>query len=373
VIVPFLDLESLHQGIADELFKAWANVLETSSFVGGQFVETFEWQWAEYCETSHAVGVANGTDALRLTLQALGVGPGDEVIVPTNTFIATAAAVVEVGAVPVFVDVDPDTLLIRPEDVAAAITSRTSAVIPVHLYGQPVDMPALMRVAEKAGIAVIEDAAQAHGARWNGRRVGSFGHAACFSFYPGKNLGALGDGGAVVTNDPGLAERVRQLANHGRGTDKYTHDVVGSNSRLDGLQAALLSVKIPHLDRWNEARRQAAASYRHLLAGLPVTITAERPEAESVHHLMVIRTQDRDSLRSEMEEAGIGVGLHYPVPCHRQRAFADLPELTLPVAEDAAQQLLSLPMFPHLTEAQIGATARAIDSHFGGKGAGHDG
>jgi dTDP-4-amino-4,6-dideoxygalactose transaminase len=373
MIVPFLDLENLHQEVADELFKAWANVLETSSFVGGPFVEALEWQWAEYCETSHAVGVANGTDALRLTLQALGIGLGDEVVVPANTFIATAAAVAEVGAVPIFVDVDPETLLMTPRHLAEAITPRTAAAIPVHLYGQPVDMPGLMSVAEKAGIVVVEDAAQAHGARWNGRRVGSFGHAACFSFYPGKNLGALGDGGAVVTNDPGLAERVRQLANHGRGADKYTHDVVGSNSRLDGLQAAILSVKIAHLDRWNEARRQAAASYRHLLSGLPLTLTAERREAESVHHLMVVRTEDRDGLRSGMHESGIGVGLHYPIPCHRQHAFSDLPERSLPVAEEAARRLLSLPMFPHITETQIGATVRAIESHFEGKEARDDG
>ncbi len=364
MIVPFLDLESMHEEVADELYKAWANVLETSSFIGGPFVEAFEWQWAEYCEVGHAVGVANGTDALRLTLAALGIGPGDEVIVPTNTFIATAAAAAEVGATPVFVDVDPKTLLMTPEHLAAAITPRTTAVVPVHLYGQPVDMPGILSVAEKAGIAVVEDAAQAHGARWNGRRVGSFGHAACFSFYPGKNLGALGDGGAVVTNDASLAERIRQLSNHGRGSDKYHHDVVGANSRLDGLQAAMLTVKTEHLDVWNEARREAAATYHRLLTGLPVILTHQPPEAESVHHLYVIRADARDSLQKSLEEAGIGVGLHYPIPCHLQPAFGHLPSVSLPVAEEAAGHLLSLPMFPHITDLQISAAVAAIEQHF---------
>ncbi len=367
MIVPFLDLESSHHEIEDELYKAWANVLSNSSFIGGPFVEAFEWQWAEFCEVPHAIGVANGTDALQLTLAALGAGPGDEVVVPANTFIATPAAVAAVGATPVFVDVDPGTLLMTAEHLAAAITPRTVGVIPVHLYGQPVDMTSIADVAERAGIWIVEDAAQAHGARWNGRRVGAFGHATCFSFYPGKNLGALGDGGAVVTADESLAGRIRQLGNHGRGADKHTHDVVGVNSRLDGLQAALLSAKVPHLDRWNESRREAAAAYDHLLANLAVEPTSQAAGAESVYHLYVIRAEDRQSLQEGLTADGIGTGLHYPVPCHQQPAFSHLPPVSLPVVEDAAPRLLSLPMFPHLTEHQVAATVDSVRRHTGGE------
>lgn len=361
--VPFADLLSMHREIADELDQIWGVVLERSSFIGGPYLDVFEEQWAEYCEVEHAVGVANGTDALRLTLEALGVGPGDEVIVPTNTFIATAAAVATVGATPVFVDVDPKTLLLTPQHVADAVTQRTAAVIPVHLYGQPVDMPAIVEVARRAGIAVIEDAAQAHGARWKGQRAGSFGDAACFSFYPGKNLGALGDGGAVVTNDAPLAERVRQLSNHGRGPDRYLHQVVGGNSRLDGLQAGILTLKLRRLDAWNEARRTAANAYRNLLSGLPVDLTEQRPEAESVFHLFVVQAPGRDELMNALAAAEIGAGLHYPVPCHLQPAFAGPTQPRLPVAEDAARRILSLPMFPHITENQIESTVNAIERH----------
>jgi dTDP-4-amino-4,6-dideoxygalactose transaminase len=361
--VPFADLHSIHREVADELDKMWESVIGSSAFIGGPYVETFESEWAEYCEVDHAVGVANGTDALRLTLSALEVGIGDEVIVPTNTFIATAAAVAAVGATPVFVDVDPATLLLTSEHVADAITPRTAAVIPVHLYGQPVDMPALMAVAQRTGIAVVEDAAQAHGARWDGRRVGSFGDAACFSFYPGKNLGALGDGGAVVTSNAKLADRIRQLSNHGRGPDRYLHEVVGSNSRLDGLQAAVLSVKLARLDAGNASRRAAANRYRELLSGLPLEFTQQRPEAESVFHLFVVQAAGRDELVMALESAGISTGLHYPIPCHLQPAFAHLPPAHLPVAEAVALRLLSLPMFPHITDRQIETTTDAIETH----------
>jgi len=361
--VPFADLSSIHREVESELGEVFEVVLKESSFIGGPHVEAFEAGWAAYCEIEHAVGVANGTDALRLTLEALGIGPGDEVIVPTNTFIATAAAVASVGATPVFVDVDPSTLLITPGHVEAAISDRTAAVIPVHLYGQPVDMPAIMEIAGKAGIAVVEDAAQAHGARWDGTRVGSFGDAACFSFYPGKNLGALGDGGAVVTRDASLADRIRQLSNHGRGADRYHHDVVGSNSRLDGLQAAFLSVKLPHLDSGNAARRVAAARYTQLLSSLPIQLTGQRPEAESVFHLFVVQTSDRDDLIQDLASEGIAAGLHYPVPCHLQPAFAHVSTPGLPVAEQAALRILSLPMFPHISEEQVDLTAGVIDRH----------
>lgn len=360
--VPFLDIGAMNDEVRPELDALWGDVVDSSGFVGGHYVETFERAWADYCEVSHAVGVANGTDALQLTLTALGIGPGDEVIVPANTFIATAASVAMVGASVVFVDVDPSTLLMTARTLAAAITPRTAAVIPVHLYGQPVDMESLLAVADAAGIAVIEDAAQAHGARWSGQRIGSFGRAACFSFYPGKNLGALGDAGAVVTNDPDLAERVRRLSNHGRGQGKYTHHVVGTNSRLDNLQAAMLLVKLSRLDAWNTARRAAAARYDELLSSF-VELTEQRPEAESVHHLYVIRTEDRDTLKKRLHDDGIASGLHYPIPCHLQPPYIDSNGGPLPVVEGAAHRILSLPMFPHMSETQIEATARAVQDH----------
>jgi len=360
--VPFLDLRAMNDEVRPRLDELWNQIVGTSAFVGGPHVEEFEARWARFCEVRHAVGVANGTDAIQLTLRALGIGPGDEVIVPTNTFIATVSSVANAGAKPVFVDVDPATLLMTASHVAAAITPQTAAVIPVHLYGQAVDMTAIMAVARRAGIAVVEDAAQAHGAKWDGRRVGSLGHVACFSFYPGKNLGALGDAGAVVTNDDTLAERVRQLSNHGRGAGHYAHDVVGFNSRLDGLQAAFLSAKLHRLDAWNEARRVAAARYDELLAPF-VELTDQRTEAESVYHLYVVRADDRDSLKRSLEDDGISVGLHYPVPCHLQPPFRDDMRPPLPVAEDAARRQLSLPMFPHMTETQVERTAGSVRQH----------
>lgn len=360
--VPFLDIQSMNDEVRNEMDEAWGHIVETSAFIGGPYVEEFERAWARYCEVPHAVGVANGTDAIALTLTALGIGPGDEVIVPANTFIATASAVATAGAKPVFVDVDPATLLMTSEHVSAAITARTAAVLPVHLYGQPVDMPSILEVAGRAGLAVVEDAAQAHGARWNGRKVGSFGHAACFSFYPGKNLGALGDGGAMVTGDPALADRVRQLSNHGRGQDKYTHGIVGTNSRLDGLQAAFLTAKLRRLDAWNEARRVAAARYDELLAA-HVELTDQRTEAESVYHLYVIRTDERDTLMGKLAGAAISAGLHYPIPCHLQPPFAREHQASLPISEDAAARLLSLPMFPHLSDEHVVATAGVVQLH----------
>lgn len=360
--VPFVDLHAMNEEVRQEIDEVWGHIVGTSAFIGGPYVEEFESAWASYCDTEHAVGVANGTDAITLTLTALGIGPGDEVIVPTNTFIATASAVVAAGATPVFVDVDPATLLMTASHVSAALTPRTAAVIPVHLFGQPVDMPAILQVASRAGIAVIEDAAQAHGARWNGRRVGSFGHAACFSFYPGKNLGALGDAGAVVTGDRALAERVRQLSNHGRGSDKHIHDVVGTNSRLDGLQAAFLTAKLRRLDSWNEARRAAAARYDESLSP-HVELTDQRDEAESVFHLYVIRVGHREDLQRRLERAGISSGLHYPVPCHLQPPYLQEGRLHLPVAEDAAARQLSLPMFPHITADQLTATVEVVQDH----------
>ena len=358
--IPFLDLNAMHAELRDPLNEVWLNLLHSGHFVGGEYVDRFEAEWAEYCGVEHCVGVSDGTAALELVLRALGIGPGSEVIVPTNTFIATAEAVVAAGARPVFIDVDPSTLLMTASGVQEALTPRTAAVIPVHLYGQPVNMDEIGRVARAARIAIIEDAAQAHGATWRGKRVGGLSDAACFSFYPGKNLGAFGDAGAVVTNDSRLADRVRMHSNHGRPPSApHLHHVVGTTNRLDALQAAILLVKLPQLDAWNAARERAAACYREALAGLPVQPVEVAPGARSSHHLAVIQTAHRDELRRRLADEGITTGIHYPIPCHRQRAFdAGAAVPVLPVSERAAERLLSLPMFPHLTDAQI---ARVVD------------
>jgi len=347
--------------------RAYLACLLDGAFIGGSPVTSFEREWAAYCGADHAVGVANGTDALQLSLTALGIGAGDEVVVPANTFIATAAAVVRAGATPRFADVSDDTLLVTPRTLAEAITPRTRAVIVVHLFGQVPDMNGLLAVAGQAGIAVIEDAAQAHGAEWRGRRAGSFGEAACFSFYPGKNLGAFGDAGAVVTSRPELADRIRSLANHGRshGAAHHDHDCIGTNSRLDALQAILLSGKLARLDTWTERRIALASRYRGLLAGTDFSATELKltdvaPQARHVYHLFVVRIARRDDVRAELARRGIQTGVHYPVPCHFQpplRRFADGP---LPVAEQSAGELLSLPMFPHLTDSQVDFVCEAL-------------
>lgn len=359
--IPLLDLDAMHAEIATELDEAWRQVSQSAQFIGGAFVERFEAEWARYCHADHCVGVASGTAALELALAGLGIGRGDEVIVPANTFVATATAVVAVGATPVFIDVDPRTLLMTAAGVEAALTPRTAAVIPVHLYGQPVDMDAINRVASAAGIVVIEDAAQAHGATWQGKPVGTLGRIGCFSFYPGKNLGAFGDAGAVVTQDHALAERIRSIGNYGRRGSRYRHEEVGTNSRLDGLQAAILSVKLTRLDAWTEGRRRAAAAYEVALAGLPVRMVQNAPGAFSTYHLAVIRTAQRDELQRRLASAGISTGIHYPIPCHLQPAFAARDVPSLPVAERAAEQVLSLPMYPHLGDAEIGRVAEALD------------
>ena len=326
-------------------------MLHHGQFVGGPDVERFEANFAAYCESRACVGVANGTDALELILAGLSIGPGDEVIVPANTFVATVEAVCAVGARPRFVDVDPDTLLIDVDAVAAATGPDTAAVIPVHLFGQMADLDALASVAQRYGLAVIEDASQAHGARLRGKRVGSIGVAAAFSFYPGKNLGALGDGGAVVTQDPELAGWIRRCANHGRtAADRHRHDQRGRNSRLDTLQAAMLAVKLAGLDDANRARRRAMDRYRRQLPPSirPVTIGAG---AESVHHLAVVRVADRAAVTAALDRHGIGWGVHYPVPCHRQPAYAEFSE-SLPVVEQATNEI-SLPMSSTITDEQI--------------------
>lgn len=359
--VPFLDLAAMQADVAEALDRSWTDVTASSAFVGGPDVERFEAAWADYCGTAHCVGVANGTDALTLSLQALGIGRGDEVIVPTNTFVASAAAIVHAGATPVFVDVDADTLLVTADHVSAALTERTAAVMVVHLYGQPVDMDAVGAVAHRAGVAVVEDAAQAHGATWKGARAGSFGVAGCFSFYPGKNLGAFGDAGAVVTDDAALADRIRSLGNHGRAESKHLHREVGVNSRLDGLQAAVLSAKLPMLDAWTRARRDLMEHYRLGLDGVPATGVTVVGDAASAYHLNVVRVADRDRVRRELDQRGIATGIHYPVPCHRQPAFGDITEEPLPVAERAADEIVSLPLFPHMTVAQVDRVCATLD------------
>jgi dTDP-4-amino-4,6-dideoxygalactose transaminase len=354
--VPFLDLGSMTRDVATELDHAWREMLKTSAFIGGPNLARFEGEWAAYCGTTEAVGVANGTDAIELTLRALGVGPGDEVILPTNTFVATAEAVVFAGATPHFVDVDPNSLLMTPEAAFDAINPRTAAIIAVHLYGNMGQIDAIAAMAQRHGLALIEDAAQAHGAGADSR-AGSIGTAGCFSFYPGKNLGAFGDAGAVVTNNKYLAEHIRTLGDHGR-TSHTSHDLVGKNSRLDGLQAAVLSCKLPMLDHWNAARRAAVAKYRGLLD--PGLVRLVEHDATGVCHLNVALVPNRDRVREELLRRGIHTAVHYPVPCHLQRPYADYPRGDVTVAEVTASQLLSLPLFPHITDADIEYVCRAL-------------
>jgi dTDP-4-amino-4,6-dideoxygalactose transaminase len=365
--VPFTDLAAMAGEIWREIEHDYLACLLGGAYIGGPAVTAFETKWAAYCGVSHAVGVASGTDALQLSLTALGVGAGDEVVVPANTFIATAAAVVRAGAIPRFADVSDETLLMTPRTLAEAITPRTRAVIIVHLYGQMPDMTGLLATARQAGAAVIEDAAQAHGAQWDGRPAGSFGEAACFSFYPAKNLGASGDAGAVVTSRPELADQIRSLANHGRshGGSHYEHDRLGTNSRLDALQAILLSGKLAHLDAWTERRIALASRYRNALgssefAGTGLKLTGTAPLARHVYHLFVVRVARRDSVRAELARRGIQTGVHYPVPCHWQPPLRRFAERPLPVVEQSAGELLSLPMFPHLTDRRVDLVCESL-------------
>jgi dTDP-4-amino-4,6-dideoxygalactose transaminase len=353
VVVPFSDLAAMSDEVGDALELAWKEVTASASFIGGRQVERFEAQWAGYCGSGHAVGVANGTDALHLTLRALGIGAGDEVIVPANTFIATAEAVVLAGATPRFVDVDPETLLVTPDTIAPAITPRTAAIVVVHLYGNLPAMDAIARLARTRRLALIEDAAQAHGSTWRDARAGSFGVAGCFSFFPGKNLGAFGDAGAVVTDDAPLAERIRSLRNHGRLPGAgHVHAAIGTNSRLDALQAAVLSAKLPRLDAWNRARRSAVAAYRRQLDPAIGTVRTG-DDVESCFHQYVVRVPDRDQVRDGLARQGIQTGIHYPIPCHLQGPYTAYAPGPLPAAERAAGEILSLPVFPHITHRQI--------------------
>lgn len=365
--IPLVDLAAQHEQIADEVAEGWSDVLKATAFIGGSQVAEFETAFAAYCGTGYCVGVANGTDAIELALRALGVGPGDECVLPANTFIATAEAVARAGARPVLVDCRPDTALIDVDAAVDAIRSRTRAVLPVHLYGQPAPAELLRTPAEAVDAVVIEDAAQAQGARRRGRRVGSLGDAAATSFYPGKNLGAYGDGGAVLTADPAVAERVRRLSQHG-SSRKYTHDVLGFNSRLDTIQAVVLSAKLRRLDAWNDRRRAAAARYATLLADLDAIALPEVAEGnEPVWHLYVVRLRDANARRrgaviDALAAEGIGAGIHYPTPVHRTGAFADLgyPAGAFPVAERLADEVISLPLFPEITADQQERVATAL-------------
>jgi dTDP-4-amino-4,6-dideoxygalactose transaminase len=359
--VPFLDLAGVNGPLRADYERAVAAVLDHGRFINGPEVGRFEAEFADYCSARACVGVGNGTDALELILAGLGIGPGDEVIVPANTFIATAEAVCYVGARPRFVDVLPDTLLIDPDAADAAVTKNTAAIVGVHLFGQMVDTDRLSAVTAKHGLALIEDAAQAHGARYAGQRAGSVGVAAGFSFYPGKNLGALGDGGAVVTQDAALADRIRRLGDHGRSADsRFHHDLRGRNSRLDTLVAAGLSAKLRGLDEANAGRNRAWERYvERLPAGArPV---ARDPKAEAVYHLGVVQVEDRERVCAALDEAKIGWGLHYKTPCHLDAAYTEFTE-QLPVVEAAAERILSLPMSPTITEAQVDRVCEVLGS-----------
>ncbi len=353
--VPFIDLAAQHRRLRPALDVAIGEVIDSGAFAGGPVVAAFEEEFAAFCRARFAVGVGSGTEALWLSLLALDVGAGDEVITVPNTFMATAEAISFCAARPVFVDVDPVTYTMDPDRLAQAITPRTKAIIPVHLFGHPADMGPILAVARDHGIPVIEDACQAHGAEYHGRRAGTLGRAGCFSFYPGKNLGAFGEAGAIVTDDPQLREKVRTLRDHGQSR-RYHHVATGWNARMDGIQAAVLRVKLAELPAWNERRRSHAAHYRRGFAGnAGIVLPVEAPFARAVHHLYCVRVADRDQVLATMAEAGITCGIHYPVPVHRQEAYRqlNLRPGSFPITERLADELLSLPMFPELTTAQL--------------------
>jgi dTDP-4-amino-4,6-dideoxygalactose transaminase len=355
-VIPFLDLQRINAGFEPALSHAVARVLASGRYVLGPEVEAFEAEFAAYCGARHCIGVANGLDALHLILRACEIGVGHEVIVPSHTFVATWLAVTQIGAVPVPVEPDDDGFLIDPARVEAAITPRTRAIVAVHLYGHCADMQPLRAIAQRHGLRLIEDAAQAHGARDHGRRAGALGDAAAFSFYPGKNLGALGDGGAVTCDDDALAQRLRRLRNYG-SVEKYRHECAGVNSRLDEIQAAVLRVKLARLDADNAQRRALAGVYAEELRGSSLAPWPVRPDSEPVWHLMVVRHAARDALLRALAAKGIECGVHYPVACHRQRAYAGARWPALPHAEQLAARLLSLPIGPHLSVADVRAVA----------------
>lgn len=359
--IPFLDLRSMHTELRADLDAAFNRVIEGNSFILGPEVEAFEQEFAAFCEVEHAIGVANGLDALYLTLKAWDIGPGCEVIVPSNTYIATWLAVSYAGATPVPVEPHAGTCNLDPALVERAITPRTRAIMPVHLYGQPADMDPVMDLARRHGLKVIEDAAQAHGARYHGRRCGGLGDAAGFSFYPGKNLGALGDGGAITTNDADLAARLRILRNYG-SERKYHNLMKGFNSRLDELQAAILRAKLPHMEGWNASRHRIAQRYLDGMAGLGIVLPEVPAWAEPVWHLFVVQVPDRARFQAALEGFGVGSLIHYPIPPHLQPAYAEmgLQRGSLPVSEQIHERVVSLPMWPQMSDEQVDAVIAAV-------------
>lgn len=366
-MVPLIDLKIQHASIASEVEAAVKKVFENTAFILSDEMKAFEQEFAAYCGAKHGVGVANGTEALFLSLVALGVGQGDEVVVPANTFIATAAAASHAGATPVFVDCDPETYCIDPSKIKTAITSKTKAIIPVHLYGHPADMDAIMSIARENGLKVVEDCAQAHGTLYNGKHVGSIGDAAGFSFYPSKTLGAYGDAGIIVTNSDEVCDRLKLLRDNGR-TTWYEHAIIGYNSRLDGVQAAILRVKLKYLDQYVEARRRHAKQYQELLMGTEgLVLPVEKTYAKHSYYVYVIRADNRDAVMAKLKERGCGCGVHYPLPLHLQPAYSFLSgrEGDHPVSEKFAKEIISIPMFPELTEEQVAEAASIIKDVIG--------
>lgn len=361
-MIPFLDIKAAISELEVEICEAVNRVVSSGWYIGGSELSQFEERWADYCDATYCAGTGNGLDALILALRACGVKPGDEVIVPSHTYIATWLAVTSVGAVPVPVEPDLDTMNINVAEIASALTEKTRAILPVHLYGQPVDLEPVLQIARRNGLRVIEDAAQAHGARYRGTRIGAHGDAVCWSFYPGKNLGALGDAGAVTTNDPDIASAIKRLGNYG-SERKYIHTELGVNSRLDPIQAAILSVKLDHLDTWNARRKELAGMYHQALFGTGLILPDVRDFADPVWHLYVVRSVYRDQLQSALNSRGIGTLVHYPLACHKQPAFAGsaVADLSLPLAEAFSNSVLSLPMGPHCQLDAVALVREAID------------
>ncbi|MGJ5673036.1 MAG: DegT/DnrJ/EryC1/StrS family aminotransferase [Nostochopsis sp.] len=362
-MIPFVDLKAQYLSIKEEIDTAVLKVLESTQFILGSEVTAFEQEFADYCNADYSIALNTGTSALHLALLAAGIGPGDEVITTPFTFVATVAAIVYTGATPVFVDIDPVSYTIDVTKIERAITPKTKAILPVHLYGQPADMDAILEIARRHGLIVIEDAAQAHRAEYKGQRIGSIGDVGCFSFYPGKNLGAYGEGGAVVTNNPEYAKTMRMLRDWGQES-KYHHVLKGYNYRMDGVQGAILRVKLRYLDQWTEARRTHAATYNHLLADSGVTIPTLMPYSYHVYHVYALRTSQREKLQQQLNAQGIQTGIHYPIPVHLQAAYADLGYKPgdFPHSELAAREELSLPMYAELTTDQVHIIAETLQS-----------
>lgn len=363
-MIPFLDLKAQYRSIKEEIDQAVLNTLASSQYVLGAEVSAFEEEFAEYCGAAHGIAVNSGTSALHLALLTAEIGPGDEVITVSNTFVATVAAIDYCGAIAVFVDVDPDTLNMDPTLIESAITERTRAILPVHLHGHPADLDPILEVARRHNLRVIEDACQAHGAEYKGRRVGGIGDLGCFSFYPGKNLGACGEGGMVVTQNQAFANKIRLLRDWGQ-EKKYHHVFKGYNYRMDGIQGAILRVKLRHLDDWTAARREVAHQYNEQLAGLALRIPTEKPWAKPVYHVYAVRTQERDALQQHLNERGVQTGIHYPIPIHLQKAYADSSchINRLPICEESSSHLLSLPIYPELSIESIGKINTTLIQH----------